>query len=460
MSEDSKGLVDPGENEEEGWDELFPHTDWDDMSPDDPPRRIDPVPVNQFLYLGQALTGHEFSLYVERYNFGVNPPNFVVVHHTAIPYTMAAPAPGKNLNKAWDANEGGMSAEQIKQKRLRQLNNAKEYYRKTLLWDRGPHLFIDDRYIYLFTPMYDVGIHAKQGNSYTAGGKLNYSIGIEVIGHYTNRRWPEPVAQLVGHAIAMLKKQLNTFELVYKPWAGGISGHRDYNKPACPGNAVTNDFIIQAAKAGWQRLHQQVTPQQPRPAPQQPKPAPQRPTPAPSSSGGLSVNSPLLAPASGSKEKVTAYLRRHLGSNSEYKSYDIDIILGYYWKFGAQVGVDPYLAVIQSIYETDGWRSWWAGRPRRNPANLGVTSPTVGLSFKTWELSAQAHIGQLLAFALKDNQLNSAQGNMVRKNPNHNNITASARGRARVLGDLSGRWKNDSNYANSVVAKAREVERG
>lgn len=452
MSEDSKGLVDPGENEEEGWDELFPDTDWDDMSEDDEEtsRRIDPVPANKFLYIGQALTGHEFSRYVDSYNFGVNPPNFVVVHHTAVPYTIAAPAPGRSLNGAWDAKEQGMSAEEIKQKRLKQLYNAKEYYRRRLLWDRGPHLFIDSRYIYLFTPMYDVGIHARQGNSYTSGGKFNYSIGIEVLGHYTNTRWPDPVAQLVGHAIAMLKKRLNTFELVYKPWAGGISGHRDYNKPACPGNAITNDFIIQAAKEGWQRLHQQtVTPQV------QPKPAP-----APSSSGGLSVNTPLLGPASGSKEKVVAYLRRHLGSNSEYKSYDIDLILGYYWKLAPQVGIDPYLAIIQSIYETDGWRSWWAGRPRRNPANLGVTSPRVGLSFKSWELSVQAHIGQLLAFALKDNELNNAQRNMVRKNPNHNHISASARGSAKVLGDLSGRWKNDPNYAKRLVAKGKEVERG
>ena len=194
--------------------------------------------------------------------------------------------------------------------------------------------------------------------------------------------------------------------------------------------------------------------------PQQPRPAPQQPKPAPSSSGGFSVNSPLLGSASGSKEKVAAYLRRHLGKNSEYKSYDIKLILGYYWKFGAQVGIDPYLAVIQSIYETDGWRSWWAGRPRRNPANLGVTSPTVGLSFKTWELSVQAHIGQLLAFALKDSQLNSAQRNMVRKNPNHNNITASARGSAKTVRDLSGRWNNNPSYANNLVNKAREVERG
>lgn len=238
-----------------GWGRNYlPFTDDDDID-DWRARTLDPVSANEFLYIGNALTADEFTKYVESYNFGSNPPNFIVVHHTAIPYTMAAPAPGRNLSGAWDANENGLNEAQIKQRRLRKVHNMKEYYRTRLLWDRGPHLFIDDRYIYLFTPMYNVGIHAKQGNAYTWKGKLNYSIGIEVIGHYTNARWPKPIEDLVGHAIAVLKRRLGTFDLVHKKWAGGISGHRDYNKPACPGDAITNQYMIQVAQAGWQRFN-------------------------------------------------------------------------------------------------------------------------------------------------------------------------------------------------------------
>lgn len=234
-------------------DDFLPFTDQDDLHEDsDRARALDPVSADKFLYVGAALTADEFTHYVETYNFGSNSPNFIVMHHTAIPYTLAAPAPGRRLSGAWDANERGLSDEQIKQRRLHKVHNMKEYYRVRLLWDRGPHLFIDDRYIYLFTPMYHWGIHAKQGNYYyDHNRRFNYSIGIEVIGHYTNVKWPKPVEDLVGHTIAVLQRRLKTFQLVHKKWAGGISGHRDYNKPACPGNAITNDYIIKVAKKGW-----------------------------------------------------------------------------------------------------------------------------------------------------------------------------------------------------------------
>ena len=449
MPEDPKDNIISPDQEPEEWDDFLPIADEDDLSDNDPlSRALEPVPANKFLYIGQALTADEFTKYVESYNFGPNPPNFVVMHHTAIPYTLAAPAPGRSLSGAWDAREEGLTEAQIKQRRLQKVHNMKEYYRTRLLWDRGPHLFVDDRYIYLFTPMYHSGIHAKQGNGYTQNGKFNYSIGIEVIGHYTNVKWPKPVERLVGHTIAVLKKRLNTFEFVYKAWAGGISGHREYNKPACPGDAITNDYIIKVAKEGWNRLNAGTTTRTNIPA-----------TTAPAATGRtLDLNSPLIGPASGSKEQAATYLKRTLPSNSEYSPHDVDLILGYYWKYGTEVGVDPYLAVVQSIFETNGWRSFWAGRPRRNPANLGVVSHSLGLAFKSWDLSVQAHIGQLLAFALSDQECNNAQLQMIRKNPLYNTIIE--RGSVKKLSDLNGRWHNLSNYATKLLIKAKEIKSG
>lgn len=449
MPQDPEFFTIAADAEPEEWNEAYlPFTDDDDI--EGPlSRALDPVPANKFLYIGKALTAEEFTQYVETYNFGANPPNFVVMHHTAIPYTLAAPAPGRNLSGAWDAKENGLSEAQIKQKRLRKVHNMKEYYRVRLLWDRGPHLFIDDRYIYLFTPMYHWGIHAKQGNSYTRNGKFNYSIGIEVIGHHTNVKWPKPVEELVGHTLAVLKKRLNTFEFVYKAWAGGISGHREYNKPACPGNAITNDYIIQVAKAGWQRLHA-ATRVSNRPTGKQKK------VQLGSKAAELSLNSPLIGPASGSKETLAAYLKRTLPAGHEYKPSDVDLILGFYWKYATQVGIDPYLAAVQSIYETNAWRSFWAARPRRNPANLGVMSKSIGLAFRSWNLSVQAHIGQLLALALTDKECNAAQKAMVRKNPVHMSIVE--RGSAKKLRDLNSRWNNLSSYSTKLLVKAKEIK--
>lgn len=220
-----------------------------------------------FAYVGQAFTPDEFRAYVATYDFGSVPPDYIVLHHTAIPATSWAPSGAPAA--FWDAGEAGMRAAQVKAKRLATMNGVKNYYQNTLGWDAGPHLWIDDQYIYAMTPMYDVGIHAMWGNSFTTRGRLHYSIGIEVVGCYTNVQWPPAVQANVRAAVQTLQQRLGTFSLDYmyadpasKPGRaidskgnyycphperlrfGGISSHRDYNKPECPGNAITEDFYM------------------------------------------------------------------------------------------------------------------------------------------------------------------------------------------------------------------------
>lgn len=394
-------------------------------------RRVDPVDPEQFLYLGQGLTADEFTAYVERYDFGTIPPDYVVLHHTANPCTLYARYPA---GSAWDGAEGGLSEAQIKQRRLGKLTAIKEYYRTNpnYLWDRGPHLFIDERYIWLFTPMRHIGIHAAQGNSYTRDGQLHYSIGIEVIGYYENVQWPTPVAQLVGHAVAVLKRRLGTFELRYQRFAGGISSHRDYNKPQCPGRAITEDFYIRVLNESWQRLTAPVAPV-----------------------AALSLDSPILGPASGSAEQMIAFIKAQLPPDSEYRD-DVEKIVGYYWQYAPPVGVDPFLAATQMVLETDALRSQWAARPRRNPAGLGVRQEG-GLSFPTWAAAVQAQLGQLLAFALPAEQASPAQRAMIARNPRDGQIGAELRGSAPTLRGLSSRWTSDPAYAEKLVARARAI---
>ena len=392
-------------------------------------RRVDPVSPTQFLFLGQGLTADEFTAYVQSYDFGTIPPDYVVLHHTANPCTLHARYPA---GSAWDDNEGGLSEAQIKQRRLGKLTAIKEYYRTnpSYFWDRGPHLFIDDRWIWLFTPMRHIGIHAAQGNSYTRDGRLHYSIGIEVVGYYEHVQWPAPVQQLVGHAVAALKRRLGTFELRYQRFAGGVSSHRDYNKPQCPGRAISEDFYIGVLNEAWQRLNR----------PAQPEVA------------ALNVNSPIMGSASGPIEQLIAFVKAQLPPDSEYKN-DVEKILGYYWQYAPPVGVDPFLAASQMVFETDALRSQWAARPRRNPAGLGVRQEG-GLSFATWEDSVQAHIGQLLAFALRDDQANQAQREMIARNPRHGHIAPELRGSAATLSGLSDRWTADPRYADKLTARA------
>lgn len=214
-----------------------------------------------FAYIGRAVTVREFTAYVDAVAFGTIPPDFVVLHHTAIP-TLAQ----------WTANEAGLSEAKIKERRLVQLAHLRDFYAQKD-WSAGPHLFIDDRWIYLFTPMSEVGIHAKWGNSFRAMGRLHYSIGIEVIGDYSKQVWPPAVAANVRGAVRALQSKLKTFSIEYlyptpasKPgmvgsgdkqrcahperlrW-GGIASHRDFNKPECPGGAITEAYYIAALTA-------------------------------------------------------------------------------------------------------------------------------------------------------------------------------------------------------------------
>jgi len=239
--------------------DLLPFED-DSAAPGQVPVVLGEVEPEKFLYIGRGLTADEFTSYVQSYDFGKIPPDYLVLHHTANPCTLAAPFPN---GLAWDGGEAELSDEQIYQKRLRGLLNMREYYRVTMHWDRGPHLYIDDRYIWLFTPMYEVGIHAKEGNSYRDGHKqLHYSIGIEVIGYYEHTTWSEPTARMVGHAAAALKRRLGTFELCYKPGpahtpsahVNSVASHRDFNKPQCPGAAISEVYYCQVLNAGWDRL--------------------------------------------------------------------------------------------------------------------------------------------------------------------------------------------------------------
>jgi len=197
--------------------------------------------VTPFLYIGQALTREEFARYVASYDFGTIPPAFMVFHHTGIPSTKAAPWPS---GAVWDDHEDGLNDDQIKAKRLAQLAKIRDFYASDKGWDRGPHLFVDDKWIYCFTPMDSIGIHAAEGNSTHVGGTLKYSIGIEVIGYFEKVQWSAAVARNVGFVAAALQRRLKTFELRRGAKWADLNSHRDFNKPACPGAAITEDFYV------------------------------------------------------------------------------------------------------------------------------------------------------------------------------------------------------------------------
>lgn len=164
--------------------------------------------------LGQKLNQDEFRNYVATYDFGRIKPNSLVIHHTWRP-----------TKKDWVGEKT--------------LMGIKNYY-EGLGWKAGPHLFIAEDGIWLFTPMNEVGIHAGKGNSYRdkLGRLAGYSIGIEVVGDYDTERWS-------GHT---LSNTLATIRILMEKLAidtEHVTFHRDWtNQKSCPGHAIMKEWLF------------------------------------------------------------------------------------------------------------------------------------------------------------------------------------------------------------------------
>ena len=153
--------------------------------------------------IGQCLTRDEFTEYVATKNFGTLPANKLVIHHTWRP-----------TKESW-AGEPTLFA-------------IKRYYERKG-WNAGPHLFVAEDGIWLFTDMAKDGIHAGAGN--------HRSIGIEVVGDYNNQVWEGETKLNALHVIITLLKRLgldSSRQLLF---------HRDFSTKTCPGTAITKDWL-------------------------------------------------------------------------------------------------------------------------------------------------------------------------------------------------------------------------
>jgi hypothetical protein len=164
--------------------------------------------------------------------------------------------------------------------------------------------------------------------------------------------------------------------------------------------------------------------------------------------------------------------------HGEYTTWDLaQVILPAYWEQATVLGLDPLLAIAQGMHETANYASWWAARPRRNPAGIGVDgSPGAGCSFADWTReSIPAHLGRLLAYALPAHAPTSlAQEAAIRYALRVRPLDPRARGSAPTLDPLGavdnpvnqGRardawiagWAWDgANYGEAIAALANRI---
>jgi hypothetical protein len=144
--------------------------------------------------------------------------------------------------------------------------------------------------------------------------------------------------------------------------------------------------------------------------------------------------------------------------NGEYTDADVRFILTQYFTVAPSVELDPLLAVAQMELETAFLASFWAARPRRNPAGIGVTgAPGAGVSFPSWKVSVRAHLGRLLAYALPANKGTAAQKALITDALKFRTLPANRRGVAPTLKGLAGTWATDPKYADKIVTIANNM---
>jgi len=167
--------------------------------------------------VGKSFSPEAFREYVTELSFQDWRPEFVVLHNTGIPTLGQRPQ--------------GLTLEHIK--------GLESYYRDDMGWSAGPHLFLDDRQIWAFTPLTTPGVHSPSWNS--------RSLGVEMLGDYDREEFDSgrglAVQQNAVAAVAILSAAL-----ALPPDTMRLHREDPETKHHCPGDRVDKVAFVQAVK--------------------------------------------------------------------------------------------------------------------------------------------------------------------------------------------------------------------
>lgn len=189
------------------------------------------------------------------------------------------------------------------------------------------------------------------------------------------------------------------------------------------------------------------------------------------------MSTSIVGPASGSADAAVRWITARCSYG--YTPFDVAAIVARYRELGEWAQIDWFLALAQLAHETGSLTSWWAQRPRRNPAGIGVTGRTLpgeddappgpawawdsgaqlwreGASFPTWNDHAiPAHLGRLLAYARTDATASAEQRQLISEAMAVRPLPAHLRGVAPTISGLDGRWAVPGvGYGARIVALA------
>ncbi len=104
--------------------------------------------------VGKSFNPEDFDGYCHTLQWTAWRPSFIVLHNTGAP-SLAQRAKGLSLQN---------------------IKDLEVFYRDDQKWSAGPHLFVDDKQIWVFTPLTVSGVHSPSWN------KLSF--GVEMLGDY------------------------------------------------------------------------------------------------------------------------------------------------------------------------------------------------------------------------------------------------------------------------------------
>lgn len=168
--------------------------------------------------VGAGFTPAEFDKYCHTLTWPSWRPSFLVLHNTSIPTLAQRP--------------NGFSRQHML--------DLEHYYRDVQGWSAGPHLFIDDKLIWVFTPLTVSGVHSPSWN------KL--ALGIEMLGEYAKEPFNSGRGKLVQqNAVAALA----TLSAVLGLDPTTLRLHKEdpaTTHKGCPGKNVSKASIIRAVQ--------------------------------------------------------------------------------------------------------------------------------------------------------------------------------------------------------------------
>ncbi len=166
--------------------------------------------------IGRGFTTEDFQAYVDGLDFSNWTPEFVVLHNTDIPRFAD-----------WHSEPGEV-----------RMHGLERFYRDVKQWSAGPHLFVADDLVWVFTPLTTHGVHAPSWNE--------VSWGVEMVGNYSLEELSPSVFANTCAALATLHSAIGISpDTLRFHKEDPLTDHKD-----CPGTRVDKAEIIMLTKAG------------------------------------------------------------------------------------------------------------------------------------------------------------------------------------------------------------------